>query len=165
MVATQNPIEYEGTYPLPEAQLDRFLSSSSSVPGGGRRAAILDLPRRGVAPATLAEVQPCRARPSAGCAKGDATAVAEGRRLLLARAPDRALPSIELGASPRAAVHLMAAPKAAAWLDGRDFVIPDDVPRSRPRCCATGSCCARGRARAPPADTRSRPCSAVPVPR
>ena len=132
VVATQNPIEYEGTYPLPEAQLDRFLAKLDvGYPPAEYESAMLRLTHRGVEPATLDDVQ----------------AVTSGEELLAARATvdatnvqdsiveyvvalvrrTRELPSVALGASPRAAVHLLAASKAAARLSGRDFVIPDDV--------------------------------------
>jgi MoxR-like ATPase len=132
VAATQNPIEYEGTYPLPEAQLDRFLVKLDvAYPSGADEIAMLRLAHRGVAPATLDDV---RAVTSAGelvAARTmvDATnvtdAVAEYVVALVRRT--RELPSIALGASPRAAVHLLATARAFARLAGRDFVIPDDV--------------------------------------
>jgi len=132
VVATQNPIEYEGTYPLPEAQLDRFLAKLDvGYPSESDEAAMLRLTHRGVAPATLSDVQTVA---SPGELLGmralvDATTVAEpivAFVVALVRRT-RELPSVALGASPRAAVHLLAASKAAARLAGRDFVIPDDV--------------------------------------
>jgi MoxR-like ATPase len=132
VVATQNPIEYEGTYPLPEAQLDRFLAKIDvGYPSAAQETAILHLAHRGVAPATLdavqavtgpAELLASRATVDATIASDAVTAyvVALVRRT-------RELPSVALGASPRAAVHLLAAAKAAARLSGREFVTPDDV--------------------------------------
>ncbi len=132
VVATQNPIEYEGTYPLPEAQLDRFLVKLDvGYPAVADEEAMLRLTHHGVAPATLADVQTV-ATPAELLALRDlvdATNVAEpivGYVVALVRRT-RDLPSVALGASPRAAVHLLAAAKAAARLTGRDFVIPDDV--------------------------------------
>jgi len=134
VVATQNPIEYEGTYPLPEAQLDRFLFKVDiSYPSASEEVAMLKMAHRGVAPSTLedvavvAEVEHLReAR-----ADVDATRVSEEVTAYISAVTrsTRDLPSVSLGASPRAAVHLLAASKAAARLAGRDFVTPDDVGR------------------------------------
>ncbi len=132
VVATQNPIEYEGTYPLPEAQLDRFLLKVEvGYPALEDERAILRLAHRGVAPASLDEVQ-VTATPDeleSARAEVDATTVADevaGYMVDLVRRT-RELPSVALGASPRAAVHLLAASKAAARLAGRSYVTPDDV--------------------------------------
>jgi MoxR-like ATPase len=132
VVATQNPIEYEGTYPLPEAQLDRFLLKVDvGYPSQADEEAILRLAHRGVRPATLDEVAVAAgpADLAAAQAEVDATAVADevaGYIVAVVRRT-RDLPSVALGASPRAAVHLLAASKAAARLAGRAFVTPDDV--------------------------------------
>jgi MoxR-like ATPase len=132
VVATQNPIEYEGTYPLPEAQLDRFIAKLDvGYPGAADEAAMLRLAHRGVAPATLADVRTVTTADELLGLRDvvDATVVAEpiiGFVVAIVRRT-RELPSVALGASPRAAVHLLAASKAAARLAGRDFVIPDDV--------------------------------------
>jgi MoxR-like ATPase len=132
VVATQNPIEYEGTYPLPEAQLDRFIAKLDvGYPGAADEAAMLRLAHRGVAPATLADVRTVTTTDELLGLRDvvDATVVAEpivGFVVAIVRRT-RELPSVALGASPRAAVHLLAASKAAARLAGRDFVIPDDV--------------------------------------
>ena len=132
VVATQNPIEYEGTYPLPEAQLDRFLAKLDvGYPSERDEVAILNLAHRGVAPATLDEVQAVAGPADLLAARDqvDATTVApevlEYTVALVRRT--RELPSVALGASPRAAVHLLAAARSAARLTGRSFVIPDDV--------------------------------------
>jgi MoxR-like ATPase len=132
VVATQNPIEYEGTYPLPEAQLDRFLAKIDvGYPSVEDEAAVLRLAHNGVAPATLADVQPVTSPEELIAARAtvDATTVSDaivGYVVALVRRT-RELPSVSLGASPRGAVHLLAAAKAAARLAGRDFVTPDDV--------------------------------------
>ncbi|MGH9004786.1 MAG: AAA family ATPase [Acidimicrobiia bacterium] len=132
VVATQNPIEYEGTYPLPEAQLDRFLLKVEvGYPGAADELAILRLGHRGVAPATLDHVEVTATADELAAARDevDATTVADevaGYIIELVRRT-RDLPSVALGASPRAAVHLLAASKAAARLAGRNFVTPDDV--------------------------------------
>jgi len=132
VVATQNPIEYEGTYPLPEAQLDRFLAKLDvGYPNAVDESSILRLAHRGVAPATLDDVQAVTNSTELLAARDlvDATTVADGivDYVVAIVRRTRELPSVELGASPRAAVHLLAAGKAAARLTGRDFVIPDDV--------------------------------------
>ncbi len=132
VVATQNPIEYEGTYPLPEAQLDRFLMKIDvGYPEEAAEVAMLRLAHRGVAPATLEDVRAVAGAADllAARAEVDAT-VASDEVLAYVAAVVRAtreLPSVELGASPRAAVHLLAAARAAARLAGRDFTTPDDV--------------------------------------
>jgi MoxR-like ATPase len=132
VVATQNPIEYEGTYPLPEAQLDRFLAKIDvGYPSADDEAAVLRLAHNGVAPATLTDVQAVTSAAELVEARAlvDATTVNEaivGYVVALVRRT-RELPSVSLGASPRGAVHLLAAAKASARLAGRDFVTPDDV--------------------------------------
>jgi MoxR-like ATPase len=132
VVATQNPIEYEGTYPLPEAQLDRFLAKIDVVyPAAADEAQMLRLAHHGVAPATLEDVQQVATAADIIAARElvDATTVSEdviGYVVALVR-KTREIPSVALGASPRAAVHLLAAAKAAARLTGREFVVPDDV--------------------------------------
>jgi MoxR-like ATPase len=137
VVATQNPIEYEGTYPLPEAQLDRFMARLDvGYPAATDEAAMLRLAHRGVAPATLVDVQTVTTPAELLALRDlvDATTVADpivGYVVALVRRT-RELPSVALGASPRAAVHLLAAAKAAARLAGREFVIPDDVAAVAP---------------------------------
>ena len=132
VLATQNPIEYEGTYPLPEAQLDRFLFKLAlGYPDEEEERQILGLRHRGVRPATLDDVQPV-VEPAELAEAGrelDATGVSDevaGYVTAIVRAT-RTLPSVELGASPRAGVHLLAAAKAVARLDDRGYVTPDDV--------------------------------------
>lgn len=134
VVATQNPIEYEGTYPLPEAQLDRFLVRLDvGYPDADEELAMLGLERRGVGPGDLDAIRPVvdaaaldRARREADAARVDEEVA---RYVVAVVRRTRELPSVTLGASPRAAVHLLAAAKAAARLAGRDFVTPDDVAR------------------------------------
>jgi len=132
VAATQNPVEYEGTYPLPEAQLDRFLFKLI-VPVPERDAEI-DLVTRhaeGFDPRDLSAI-----RPVAGAADLDAARKAAAATLVspevtgyivdVCRAT-RQSPSLRLGVSPRGATALLSASRAWAWLAGRDFVIPDDV--------------------------------------
>ncbi|MDQ1509324.1 MAG: MoxR-like ATPase, partial [Actinomycetota bacterium] len=117
VVATQNPIEYEGTYALPEAQLDRFLAKIDvGYPGADDEAAILRLRHNGVAPATLDDVRAVTSPAELVEARAtvDATTVSDaivGYVVTLVRRT-RELPSLSLGASPRGAVHLLAAAKA-----------------------------------------------------
>jgi MoxR-like ATPase len=137
VVATQNPIEYEGTYPLPEAQLDRFLFKVDvGYPGEEDERAMLDLPHRGVAPAGLDGIEPVARADELLAARDEVDAITLADEVaayvtaLVRRT--RELPSVALGASPRAAVHLAAASRASAWLAGRAFVTPDDVVRMAP---------------------------------
>jgi MoxR-like ATPase len=132
VVATQNPIEYEGTYPLPEAQLDRFLLKLDvGYPDQVDEIGLLKLDRRGIEPSTLddveavvteAELDELRRRVSSVRASDEVVAYTAN----VVRAT-RSLPSVELGASPRAAVHLLAAARGQALLQGRDYVTPDDI--------------------------------------
>ena len=134
VLATQNPVEYEGTYPLPEAQRDRFLVHVAiGYPSADEERAMLRLARRGLAPAALDDVQPVASAEDLRAARAevDATEISDevvGYVVALVRRT-RELPSVELGASPRAAVHLLGASKAAARLAGRAYVTPDDVAR------------------------------------
>ncbi len=137
VVATQNPIEYEGTYPLPEAQLDRFLLKVNvGYPTVADEEAIVRLTHRGVTPITLEEVRVAAgpADIAAAQAEVDATTVADevSAYVVAVVRRTRELPSVALGASPRAAVHLLAAARAAARLRGRAFVTPDDVAAMAP---------------------------------
>jgi MoxR-like ATPase len=134
VAATQNPIEYEGTYPLPEAQLDRFLFKLAvPLPARAEELGVLRAHHGGFDPRDLVAAGVAAV---AGAADLDAgrqavqrVGVAEvvlGYIVDLCRAT-RAAPSIELGASPRGATALLASAKARAWLAGRDYVTPDDV--------------------------------------
>jgi MoxR-like ATPase len=133
VVATQNPVEHEGTYPLPEAQLDRFLVKiRMGYPSEQAELEMLALhaggfdPERAGAPVeavtTPGEVRALRALV-------DSVRVApeiQGYVAAITRAT-RGDPAIALGASPRASVALMRAARGGAVLDGRDYVVPDDV--------------------------------------
>jgi len=134
VAATQNPIEYEGTYPLPEAQLDRFLVKLTvPVPGRDDEISILARHAAGFDPGDLAAAG---IRPAAGAADLAAARAAvrnvqvapevTGYIVDLCRAT-RQSPSLRLGVSPRGATALQATARAWAWLAGRDYVIPDDV--------------------------------------
>jgi MoxR-like ATPase len=134
VLATQNPVEYEGTYPLPEAQRDRFLVRVDlGYPDEAAERQMLGLARHGLTPAGLEGVRPVAGAEELARVRADvdATTVADdviGYVVAIARRT-RELPSVSLGASPRAAVHLLGAAKAAARLAGRDYVTPDDVAR------------------------------------
>ncbi|MEY2419611.1 MAG: MoxR-like ATPase [Actinomycetota bacterium] len=132
VVATQNPIEYEGTYPLPEAQLDRFLLKVDvGYPDEDEELAMVAMAHRGVVPATLDDVQRVATATAIASLRDvvDATTVAPevSAYVVALIRQTRALPSVSLGASPRAAVHLLAAARAMARLAERDYVTPDDV--------------------------------------
>ena len=134
VIATQNPVEYEGTYPLPEAQLDRFLLKlTMPLPPRAEVVAVLRRHHGGFDPRDLAAAG---VRQVAGAEDLAAGRAAVGRVRVasevlgyvvdIARAT-RAAPALALGASPRAATALLAASKAWAWLQERPFVTPDDV--------------------------------------
>ncbi|GAA4904954.1 MoxR-like ATPase [Stackebrandtia albiflava] len=134
VAATQNPIEQEGTYPLPEAQLDRFLLKLTvPTPSREDEITILQHHHRGFDPhdLTAAGVTPVAGAADLAAAQHavDAVQVADG---VLAYIVDicqatRQSPSLSLGASPRAATALLAVSKAWAWLAGRGYATPDDV--------------------------------------
>ncbi len=132
VVATQNPIEYEGTYPLPEAQLDRFLMKVNvGYPTAASELKMLGLARSGLRPSSLDDVAVVAGADQLRAARSRVDGVSVSAEVAaylveLVRTT-RSLPSVALGASPRAAVHLLVASKAAAVLAGRDFVTPDDV--------------------------------------
>ena len=137
VVATQNPIEYEGTYPLPEAQLDRFLFKVNvGYPSETDEKAMLGLARSGLRPSGSANVSPVASADDLRRARElvDATTVSDevASYVTAVVRQTRSLPAVEVGASPRAAVHLLAASKASARLGGREFVTPDDVRRVGP---------------------------------
>ena len=132
VIATQNPIEYEGTYPLPEAQLDRFLLKIDvGYPKPAEEIAMLKIAHHGVTNATLDDVEVVTSLDELRELRAlvDATRITDdvlGYIAALGLAT-RTLPSVALGASPRSIVHLLAASKASARLAGRDYVTPDDV--------------------------------------
>jgi MoxR-like ATPase len=134
VVATQNPVEYEGTYPLPEAQLDRFLLKlAMPLPARNDEIEVLHRHATGFDPRDLAAAGlQAVAGPSdlaAGrAAVGKVTVAPEmlGYVVDICRAT-RESPSLQLGVSPRGATALLAAGRAWAWLSGRDYITPDDV--------------------------------------
>jgi MoxR-like ATPase len=131
--ATQNPVEFEGTYPLPEAQLDRFLLKIKvGYPKAADERVVLERHHVAMEPAGLADT-PIDVMPF--------NMLAEARReiravrvepaifdyLLSVVRKTREWPAIALGASPRASTSLLLVAKAMAAREGRDFVVPDDV--------------------------------------
>jgi MoxR-like ATPase len=129
VIATQNPIEMEGTYPLPEAQRDRFTARiSMGYPSAESELAMLDSHGSSSPLDTLeavAQAEDIRAL----IAAVRTVHVAEPLKQYVIRlvAATRSSPELRLGASPRATLHLLRAGRARAALDGRDFVIPDDM--------------------------------------
>ena len=129
VIATQNPLEHHGTYPLPESQMDRFLMRVS-----------MGYPHREAEKAMIADRSgsgsPSPARPGL-----TPEALAEARRAVVSLHVDDALldyllqiiettrdhPDLELGASPRASLALARAAQASAYLEGREYVVPDDI--------------------------------------
>ncbi len=134
VVATQNPIEYEGTYPLPEAQLDRFLFKLPvDYPSAEEELELLARHHRGLDPRNLPSlgVAPVMNATTLALARSQARAVTVEPVVLqyvvaLTRAT-RDAPSSQLGASPRATVALLAAAKAWAWMSGRSYLSPEEV--------------------------------------
>jgi MoxR-like ATPase len=134
VIATQNPVEYEGTYPLPEAQLDRFLVKLNvPLPGRDDEFGMLRRHAEGFDPRDLAAAGLRAVAGPTELAAGRAAAarVSIAPEVLsyivdLCRAT-RSSPSVSLGASPRGATALLRTSRAWAWLSGRDFVTPDDV--------------------------------------
>ncbi len=134
VAATQNPIEYEGTYPLPEAQLDRFLLKVVlPIPQRNEELEILRRHAGGFDPRDVRAAGVSAVAGPADIAAGQAAVktvqVSQevvGYIVDIARAT-RESPSLSLGVSPRGATALLRSARAWAWLTGRDFVTPDDV--------------------------------------
>ena len=131
VVATQNPVEYEGTYPLPEAQLDRFMvrvslgypsadQESQMLLDHAERDRVLDLE-------AVADVGDVLAAQTAAAAVHGSDALR--RYVVSILDATRADPRVDLGASPRAGLMLFRAAKALAALDARDHALPDDVQK------------------------------------
>ena len=134
VIATQNPVEHEGTYPLPEAQLDRFLFKLLvGYPSAEQEQLVLARHHRGLDPHDIAAagVRPVAGVDDLAAARAEVAGIRVEDPVLayivaLARAT-RSAPSVVLGASPRGAAMLLHAAKAWAWLAGRAFVTPDEV--------------------------------------
>jgi MoxR-like ATPase len=134
VAATQNPVEYEGTYPLPEAELDRFLLKLAvNVPERDAEIGILARHAAGFDPRDLAAAG-IRPVASAGDLAAAAAAAAQvrvsdevtGYIVDICRAT-RQSAAVRLGVSPRGSTALLATSRSWAWLSGRDYVTPDDV--------------------------------------
>jgi MoxR-like ATPase len=134
--ATQNPVDFEGTYPLPEAQLDRFLLKIRvAYPSEQEEQQILERHRGGSGAGLLedASIAPIPAGLlAAACAEVRSIRIEpELYTYILALARrTREWPTLLLGASPRAALSVMRVAQAAAAFDGRDYLLPDDVKRA-----------------------------------
>jgi MoxR-like ATPase len=129
VIATQNPVEMEGTYPLPEAQRDRFMVQTAiGYPATADEVAMIDTQ---AGESSLSEQQPV------ATAAEVAEAIAKVRAVHVAHTikqyvvdlvgSTRRSPDLRLGASPRATIHLVRAARSRAAMEGRDFVLPDDV--------------------------------------
>ena len=134
VAATQNPVEYEGTYPLPEAQLDRFLLKlTMPIPPREVEVDVVTRHAAGFDPRDLhaAGIRPVADPVALELARGSVAQVTVAPDVVgyvvdLARAT-REVSSVQLGVSPRGSTALLAAARAWAWLSARDFVTPDDV--------------------------------------
>ena len=172
VIATQNPVEHEGTYPLPEAQLDRFLLKLTvGYPSEAEEDAILERHDQGLDPHDLSAIRAVAGPDdlAAGRAAVQGIEVDEDVRryvLSLCRAT-REAPAVQLGVSPRGATMLLHAAKAWAWLAGRTYLSPDEVkavarPALRHRLLLRPEAALEG---ATPEGVLERVLAAVPVPR
>jgi MoxR-like ATPase len=129
VIATQNPVEMEGTYPLPEAQRDRFTARLSI--GYPNAVSELEMLESHGSSSPLEELQPAAhakdVRALISAVRNVHVAPQVRRYIIDLVAATRTSPALRLGASPRAALHLLRACRAYAALEDRDFVIPDDV--------------------------------------
>ena len=129
VIATQNPVEMEGTYPLPEAQRDRFTARISI--GYPTAAAEMEMLDTHGSSSPLAELKPVAAAPDVreliSAVRGVLVSAQVKQYIITLAAATRSAPELRLGASPRSALHLLRASRARAALDGRDYVIPDDI--------------------------------------
>jgi MoxR-like ATPase len=134
--ATQNPIEFEGTYPLPEAQLDRFLLKIKvGYPSAEQEITILQHQHEGfdahnLDAANLQALSTDLLAQARAEIRGVKVEPALFRYIVEIIRRTRSWPSLVLGASPRAAISLMMVAKATAALESRDYIIPDDVKTS-----------------------------------
>ena len=134
VIATQNPIEYEGTYPLPEAQLDRFmLKAKLDLPARNEEIEILNRHASGFQPNDLVQagLKAVADQATITAARAEIARIKTSPEVLayivdLVQAT-RTSPSFQAGVSPRGSTALMKTAKAWAWLLGREFITPDDV--------------------------------------
>ncbi len=129
VIATQNPVEMEGTYPLPEAQRDRFTARISI--GYPTAAAEMEMLDTHGSSSPLDQLQPVATGPDVRelilAVRGVLVSAQVKQYIIALAAATRTAPELRLGASPRSALHLLRASRARAALDGRDYVIPDDI--------------------------------------
>jgi MoxR-like ATPase len=129
VIATQNPVEMEGTYPLPEAQRDRFTARISI--GYPTAAAEMEMLDTHGSSSPLDQLKPVATaldvRDLIFAVRGLLVSAQVKEYIIALAAGTRAAPELRLGASPRAALQLLRASRARAALDGRDYVIPDDI--------------------------------------
>jgi MoxR-like ATPase len=136
--ATQNPVEFEGTYPLPEAELDRFLVKIRvEYPPAADEELILQRYQEGFDARHLEAIEmvPLPASALDDARRGVAAVRVEPALLTYVAAVTRKTrdwPALTLGASPRATINLMQMAKAHAAADGRDYLLPDDVKAAAP---------------------------------
>ncbi|MGH7278685.1 MAG: AAA family ATPase [Candidatus Rokuibacteriota bacterium] len=128
VLATQNPLEYAGTHPLPESQLDRFLLRIRvGYPGAGDEKALL----RGAAVPSVDALSPVLTGPEVLALQAEADRVRADDSIveyvMALVTATRASPALELGVSPRGSLALLRAARALALVDGRDYLVPDDV--------------------------------------
>jgi MoxR-like ATPase len=138
VLATQNPIEFEGTYPLPEAQLDRFLLKIRvGYPSEAEETEILSRYEQGFDPRHLDSISITpidapmlsAARQEIGNVRVEPTLY---KYLVTLVRRTRDWPALSLGASPRAAIGLFSVARALAGMEGRDYLIPDDIKSAAP---------------------------------
>ncbi|MCL1842270.1 MAG: MoxR family ATPase [Defluviitaleaceae bacterium] len=132
VMATQNPIEYEGTYPLPEALTDRFMMKILiTYPGVAAEKQMLQMYHEGFDAFKLQDLQPICTAQQIADAKQEISAVtvddAVFNYIISVVETTRRVGAVQFGSSPRGSVALLLASKAFAAISGRDFVIPDDV--------------------------------------
>ena len=129
VMATQNPIEYEGTYPLPEAQLDRFILKLKM--GYPSKEDEIDMLNRMMETNPIDEITAVMSREELMAIREDVKSVYVAqnvqRYIIDIVTKTRSHSSIYLGVSPRGSIALMKASKAYAYIQGRDYVLPDDV--------------------------------------
>ena len=133
VMATQNPVEYEGTYPLPEALMDRFMMKISvGYPGVTAEKQVLQMHHEGFNSVQLSGEIICRVEDVKACKEEIAQVVVEDslmNYIVSIVETTRRVSAVMHGASPRGSVALLLASKTAAAMAGRDYVIPDDVSR------------------------------------
>ena len=129
VIATQNPVEMEGTYPLPEAQRDRFTARISI--GYPTAAAEMEMLDTHGSSSPLDQLKPVASSPDVRelilAVRGVLVSKQVKDYIIALAGATRTAPELRLGASPRSALHLLRASRARAALDGRDYVIPDDI--------------------------------------